>query len=548
MSLASVLPFLAALKKQVPDAGGFVGENNVPGSTDTGSEAAWSPNLGSDWGNAPPSPQPAPTPPAGQPASQPISQLPNMDQPGMNQAPQVPDDKGNIFRQPYETKGHALLRILQGGLTGGLSGLAANAQTYAMTGRNAGFGGGAAAGYTQGLPFQSAMQQLQLQHGGLTNEQLMQMLPFLRAQQIAGLQKTSAEAQKASAEAGKATAETGAIPVKTQLEQAQAEAANYKEDPNLGLIDLRTGQPIAGGAGTAPLTAQEAAILGKQPGESVPLKIKNQANEMVNRGIKSVSANGRQLLVDNQGNTIKDMGQATPMAVINAQMAAPPTGPNGALSDQNMETVAQAVAAGKEDMATALRPYMRFPGKANALEARVLQVNPDYYQGDYQNRLKVLEKATQGSWADQKIAFNTAIQHADLLRQAAQAVNNGDIRTINSIKNSLASEFGDADYTNLQAIANAYNHEVTSVISKGHMTDTEVKSGGQTLPLNSNFGTINKVLGSYQALMKSKMNMLQQQIQQGQKGSQGINQPNTRDTVQPTHRYNPQTGKIEAIQ
>jgi hypothetical protein len=31
-------------------------------------------------------------------------------------------------------------------------------------------------------------------------------------------------------------------------------------------------------------------------------------------------------------------------------------------------------------------------------------------------------------------------------------------------------------------IANAYNHEVTSVVAKGHITDAEVATGHATLP------------------------------------------------------------------
>lgn len=521
MGLASVLPFLAALKKSVPDMSGATSDptslaqlaqpGTMPANTQPFLAAAQGDSSGLQ------------SPPPDQP---PIAQRNMAQAPDISGAtPDVPQDKGNMFRQPYESKGHALMRILQGGLMGGLSGMAANANTYAATGRNAGFGGGAQAGYTQSLPMQSAFQQLGLQKAGLENQQLIQMLPFLRANQIAGLQKTSAEAGKFQAEAGKATAETGAVATKQALEAAQAEAANYKEDPNLGLIDLRTKQPVAGGAALAPLTDQEAAILGKQPGEKVPLKLKNTANEMVNRGIKTVQANGRSLLIDNQGHTIKDMGAATPMAVINAQMSGPATNQNGSLADPNMERIAQAVAAGQEDMPTALRPYIRFPGKANALESRVLQINPNYYQGDYQNRLKVIEKATQGSWADQKIAFNTAMQHADLLDQAAKALNNGDVRTLSGLKNKLNTEFGNADYTNFQAISHAYVNEVQKMLSAGHITDSEIAQNSASMPGDANYDTIHKVMGSYKALAQSKLKMLNNQIQQGMKGSQGLNQP-----------------------
>lgn len=408
----------------------------------------------------------------------------------------------NAGAAPTPTKANRLLQILRGGLTGGAAG--AGQRTFGQGFQQA-----------QVLP-------LEVNKMGLQNEQIRQLLPFLRAQNIAGLQKTASEAQKNVAEAGKAQAEVEGMPIRQALERAQTEAAYYKDDPNLGLIDVRTGQPI-NPAGMAPLSPEEAQALGKQPGERVPLKLKNTANEIVNRGIRSVAANGRQLLVDNKGNTIKDMGQATPMAVINAQMAGPGTTPTGALSDPNMEKVAQAVAAGQEDMATALRPYIRFPGKANALEARALQINPNYYQGDYQNRLKVLEKATAGSWADQKVAFNTAMQHADLLDQAAKALNNGDVRTLAGLKNKLSTEFGDADYTNFQAISHAYVNEIQKMLSAGHITDAEISQNAASMPANANYSTIHKVMSSYKNLAQSKLNVLNKQIKSGMKGSQGLN-------------------------
>ena len=400
-ALASILPFLANLKKGDPDFSGMTSDDDPETLANGPSRIARS-------GNMLPTPQGPPAPP-------PPDQMPQADP---NAIPQTPLDLSGIGtdtgdeRAPkyQEAKGHLLMRILQSGVQGGLNGMASNAQTYAATGRNAGFGGGFAGAQT----FPLGVQREQLQ-----NQQLIQMLPFLRSNQIAGLQKTQSEINKNNAEAG-------AIPIKSQLENAQALAARYKEDPGSGtLIDLQTGQPVST-QGLAPLSDQEATILGKQPGERVPLKIKNSASEMVNRGIHTVQANGRSLLVDNQGNTIKDMGTATPLAVIGQQMASGQVTPD-------MQTAAQAVAQGKIDLPTAIRPYTRFPGQANAFMSEVLRQNPNFSQANFGVSKKTMEYFTTGAGATQLTAFRTAINHADLLSQAAQALNNGDSRTLNSI-------------------------------------------------------------------------------------------------------------------
>jgi hypothetical protein len=115
---------------------------------------------------------------------------------------------------------------------------------------------------------------------------------------------------------------------------------------------------------------------------------------------------------------------------------------------------------------------------------------------------------------DQRVAFTTMIQHAELLREAARALNNGDVQTLAGLKNAFKNEFGYAGPITAQAIADAYGGEVTNVIAKGHITDAEMAKTGKTLnPAKQNFETVNGVLNAYQALAQSKMNMLDQQKQ-----------------------------------
>lgn len=115
---------------------------------------------------------------------------------------------------------------------------------------------------------------------------------------------------------------------------------------------------------------------------------------------------------------------------------------------------------------------------------------------------------------DQKVAFNTAIQHADLLRTAVKALGNGDQQTLNGLKNRFANEFGATGPITAQVIADAYGREVTAMLSKGHMTDSEIATVGSTVnPLKQNFKQIDSVLNGYQALAKSKMTQLNAQKQ-----------------------------------
>lgn len=131
---------------------------------------------------------------------------------------------------------------------------------------------------------------------------------------------------------------------------------------------------------------------------------------------------------------------------------------------------------------------------------------------------KVMEWATTGKGGEEINSFNTALQHADLLKEAAIRLQNGDTRWLNEKKNEFKSAFGDPNLTSAQAIANAYSREITKMLSAGHMTDSEISSAEATLPLNANLETIEGVLDAYKALAGSKMQQRYNQYQQGLKG------------------------------
>jgi hypothetical protein len=256
---------------------------------------------------------------------------------------------------------------------------------------------------------------------------------------MAGLAKTQAET-------GKTQAETQAIPVKTQLEQAQAEAANYKDDPNLGLVDIRTKKPISDSA-TAPLDANEAAVLGKQPGEKVPLKLKNTASEIVNRGVHLVQANGRSLMADSRGNVIKDMGTANPIVLNQIQQGGfagtskVPEGVTGeaalAYLDPNTAAAVRMIGDGKGDFQT-FASRMNPQAKAN-LAGYVHAYNPDFDQKTYTVAKQAAEAFTSGSQGQQLMAINTARYHMETFKELARALGNGDTHLFNEVKQAWKS-------------------------------------------------------------------------------------------------------------
>jgi hypothetical protein len=405
----------------------------------------------------------------------------------MQAANSGPAGSPNALNPGLTTKGRVLVSLLSG-LSGGLAG--AGSRTVGE-----GFQRGAQA------PFLPAFQRQQLQKGDIEN-QLGQAqianLPWQRAALVAGVQKSQAETLKDQAEAA-------GYPAKQALEKAQTEAAFYKDDPNLGLIDIRTGQPVNSSA-IAPLDADEAAVLGKQPGERVPLKLKNTANEIATRGRTTVATEEGVYDYNRRTGEKKRLGANPRMVFAPENRIIPTVDPNNPGNIVPMK-------AGE-----ALKQGVSLPQSA-----------------EHQAANTVLKSAVGGKIGEEINAFNTALQHADLLQQALTALGNGDQRTLNSLRNRFKTEFGSADVTNFQAIAQAYTREITKMLSAGHMTDSEISAAGATLPANASPQQILGTLQAYRALAASKMQMRRDQVQQGLQGK-----PNF-PGAQPIFAVNPTT-------
>jgi hypothetical protein len=413
------------------------------------------------------------------PPPDPNIQKPMQLQPGQQQAPPA-----------GPTKAHKLMTILQAGLQGALAGRAASEQAVAASGGHlsGGVGTGFEAGYM--LPWQRAMQAQELEQAkaktALTQAQS-QMID------IPGFGPVPAAIAKAifpaqiGAEAKRDVAKTGA--------EAHVQGAELGKEGRTQAADIAGQYRMkALAAGTAPITQEDIQqynlppeFLGKviKPSEIGGLQRAQNSNLVTVQGAQGPA------LVNKAKQTTKNLGLGSPgvaVALARPREVADVDNPGQTTTVSGGEAIAK-----------------RAPG----VQSASVQVPRAAMKAEVPTKI-----------GDQKVAFNTMLSHADLLRNAAKAMNNGNVRALANIKNTLKTEFGDADYTNLEAIVNAYNHEVTSVIAKGHIDDTEVKKGERTLPLNANYATIDKVLNSYQALAKSKMDMLTKQEQAAVSSSQ----------------------------
>ena len=274
--------------------------------------------------------------------------------------------------------------------------------------------------------------------------------------------------------------------------QQEANAKDWKDFPELGVsLNTRTGeQKSVGGAGGMMTPAM-------MENKYVQLQAKKNAGQPLDPSDTAWSKG------------YEKYKTLVPVANFNLQNA-------GAAADAggNPSQIAQAIANGQMSWKDAVSPRTPMATK-NAILSQVFKLNPTFDTAEFGLETDAAKKARSETWADTRLAYNTAMDHADQLLAAADAMKNGATQKLNSLKNYFKTQFGSPDVSNFNAIANAYNHEVTSVVSKGHITDAEVAAGHATLPDNASPEQIRGVATAYKNLMQSKRDDLDKIIKAG---------------------------------
>jgi hypothetical protein len=176
--------------------------------------------------------------------------------------------------------------------------------------------------------------------------------------------------------------------------------------------------------------------------------------------------------------------------------------------------IAQGIADGSikwQDVISARTPM----SVKQSLLQEVKGINPQFNSGDFSIEQAVKKQFTSGDAAKNLTAFNTAIEHANQLGQAADALNNGNMPTLNKIGNALGYQFGSDKMTNFNVIKNALAGEISKVFKGGQATDAEIKAVEEPFSSANSPAQLKGAINNAVKLMNSKRDALQQQYQQG---------------------------------
>lgn len=250
--------------------------------------------------------------------------------------------------------------------------------------------------------------------------------------------------------------------------------------------------------------------------------VKGQVNAALSRGDLESAKKFVEQAYQSQLGINKDIAvqtnpqiQAGKVAVAGATAAARQKAQMGNYGEAN-DPMIDMVGQNRVDLATAMQRVP--PAAKEKFLTNLAAAYPEYQQQVYSTRQALMKSATSGDIGKNVTAFNTAISHAQQLSQAADALNNGDLPTLNKLGNALGYQFGSDKTTNFNVIKNALSGEISKVFKGGEATDAEIKAVQEPFSSANSPAQLKGAIDNAIHLMNSKRDALQQQYQQGMQG------------------------------
>jgi len=146
---------------------------------------------------------------------------------------------------------------------------------------------------------------------------------------------------------------------------------------------------------------------------------------------------------------------------------------------------------------------------------------------------------TSGKGAQQLTAFNTAMQHLDLLDKLGADLNNSNLQIANKAKQAWATATGSPVPANFEAAKNAMSGEVAAALKASGATDKEIEKVDGTFSRAQSPMQLKGAIATYRMLLRSKAHNLQVQFQQGMQGKPAFNNDESAPAATPAAGNDP---------
>lgn len=174
-----------------------------------------------------------------------------------------------------------------------------------------------------------------------------------------------------------------------------------------------------------------------------------------------------------------------------------------------------------ENTAQMIASYQMAPLSSYALRSpwgqqvmsEVKNINPDYQAAEFGSRSKAYRDFATGKQGDQARSLNVAVSHLDTVAQLAAALDNGDIKLLNSVGQTWAAQTGNPAPTNFDAARHIVTTEVIKGVIAGGGGVTERQEAEGKLDRAMSESALSGVVNTYQALLGGQLKGLKGQYE-----------------------------------
>lgn len=152
---------------------------------------------------------------------------------------------------------------------------------------------------------------------------------------------------------------------------------------------------------------------------------------------------------------------------------------------------------------------------ATALQAEVLKNNPTYDGTRFGERSKVVNDFASGPEGNTTRSLNVVMDHLDTLNQYMQALNNGDIRVINSLKNAVSNQLGYPAPATVSALKPIVGQELVKAIVARGGGQAERQEAADSWNQATAPAQQQQILEGQQQLLTGQLHGLQRQYEEG---------------------------------
>jgi hypothetical protein len=145
----------------------------------------------------------------------------------------------------------------------------------------------------------------------------------------------------------------------------------------------------------------------------------------------------------------------------------------------------------------------------------VTQYDPEFDAVNYGSRYKTRSDFTSGKSAQSINALNTVIGHLQSLKDAGDALDNGNWQFVNSLRNTYESATGDPRVLKFNTTKKAVVDELTRVWRGSGGSEGDIKTWSDQINAANSPDQLHAVVGQIGDLLESKLNALGETYQQG---------------------------------